>query len=143
MTMNRSLKQYCLLLGKPTSCPLNFNVAPNINMKHVLLFASFALPFARGKPSAQLCSGTAEQASDGNWYCAEVWAITYRNISQAGVYNQTTFIDPNKGICGHERVSYGGTDPLTPLFGEVVLLCEHRYCNTDSRCRSPCIYEDR
>lgn len=125
------------------SIDLQQNATTNINMKHILLFASFALPFACSKPSAQLCSGTAEQASDGNWYCAEVWAITYRNISQAGVYNQTTFIDPNKGICGHERVNYGGTDPLTPLFGEVVLLCKHSYCNTESRYRSPCICEDR
>jgi hypothetical protein len=91
-------------------------------MKHTILFASIALPLTYGKTSDQLCSGTAEKASDGNWYCAEVWAITYRNISQAGTYNRTTSVDRRTGTCGHERLDYPANGPLTPLFGEVKLI---------------------
>jgi hypothetical protein len=92
----------------------------HIDMKHTLLIASFTLPIVYSKTSSQLCEGTGEKASDGNWYCSEVLAITYRNISQTGVYNRTTSVNPSTGICGHETVRYGGTDELTPLFGEVV-----------------------
>jgi hypothetical protein len=91
-------------------------------MKHTLFIASFALiPLVRGMTSGDLCSGTSERASDGNWYCSEVRAITYRNISQPGAYHQTVDVDPQTGLCGHERVDYDGTDPLTPLYGEVML----------------------
>ena len=88
-------------------------------MRHAVLFVSFFLPFACGKTASELCHDTAELSKDGNWYCSEVWAITYRNISQAGTYNRTTSIDPRTGLCGHERLNYPGTGPLTPLFGEV------------------------
>ena len=88
-------------------------------MKHALLLASLLLTVVYGKTSSQLCSGTAELSSDGNWYCSEVWAITYRNISQPGVYNQTTLVDARTGLCAHERVRYSAEGPLTPLFGEV------------------------
>jgi hypothetical protein len=88
-------------------------------MKSTVLFASFTFPFVYSRTSGELCRGTGEQAPDGNWYCSEVRAITYRNISQSGVYNRTTSIDPSTGICGHETVKYGATGPLTPLFGEV------------------------
>ncbi|KAH7087127.1 putative TOS1-like glycosyl hydrolase-domain-containing protein [Paraphoma chrysanthemicola] len=88
-------------------------------MKHPLLFATLALPIAYSKTSGELCRGTGARAADGNWYCTEVWAITYRNISQTGAYNRTTSVDPSTGICGHERVDYPATGPLTPLFGEV------------------------
>ena len=79
------------------------------------LFTSFVY----GKTASELCRGTAEQSHNGNWYCSEVRAITYRNISQAGAYNQTTSIDPSTGLCGHARLDYASTGPLTPLFGEV------------------------
>lgn len=91
-------------------------------MKHTLLVANFILPFACSRTSGELCSGTSQRSADGNWYCSEVWAITYRNISQPGVYNRTTSVDPQTGICSHERVNYEGTGPLTPLFGEVKLI---------------------
>ena len=94
-------------------------------MKHTLLIASLTLPFVFGRTSGELCRGTGERASDGNWYCSEVWAITYRNISQPGVYNRTIEVDPQTGICRHERVDYRGTDPLTPLFGEVKVTHNH------------------
>lgn len=90
-----------------------------ITMIRPLLIASFFTRFTQSKTSSELCSGTAELSNDGNWYCSEVRAITYRNISQAGAYNQTTYVDPQTGLCGHERLAYPGTGPLTPLFGEV------------------------
>jgi hypothetical protein len=92
-----------------------------IIMKHTFFntLLTSLLPIAYGKTSGELCRGTGARAPDGNWYCSEVSAITYRNISQAGVYNQTTSVDPKTGICGHETVGYEGTGPLTPLFGEV------------------------
>jgi hypothetical protein len=90
-------------------------------MNHLLLIASLALPVVHSKTSGELCRGTGGRAPDGNWYCAEVQAITYRNISQTGVYNRTTYVDPSTGICGHETVSYDATGQLTPLFGEVSL----------------------
>jgi hypothetical protein len=89
-------------------------------MKHTLLIAGLLLPVVYSKTSGELCKGTGELASDGNWYCSEVLAITYRNISQTGVYNRTISVNPSTGICGHETVKYEGTDELTPLFGEVV-----------------------
>jgi hypothetical protein len=46
---------------------------------------------------------------------------TSHNISQPGAYHQTVDVDPQTGLCGHERVDYDGTDPLTPLYGEVML----------------------
>jgi hypothetical protein len=49
------------------------------------------------------------------------------------MYNRTTYVDPNKGICGHETVGYGGTDELTPLFGEVVLSVACRPWSAKSR----------
>ncbi|KAH3957684.1 hypothetical protein HBI49_016560 [Parastagonospora nodorum] len=49
------------------------------------------------------------------------------------MYNHTTYVDPNKGICGHETVGYGGTDELTPLFGEVVLSVAYRHWSAESR----------
>ena len=73
---------------------------------------------AQCKTSGQLCWGTAAQ-SNGNWYCSEVTAITYHNISSAGFYNKTTKIDPNTGLCTHERVSYSATGTDAPFFGEV------------------------
>lgn len=88
-------------------------------MQPILLTASFAFSLVHCKTSGELCRGTGGRALDGNWYCAEVQAITYRNISQAGVYNRTTYVDPGTGICGHETISYEGTGQLTPLFGEV------------------------
>ncbi|KAJ8108987.1 hypothetical protein OPT61_g7786 [Boeremia exigua] len=92
-------------------------------MKHLLYLAA-TIPLVSCRTAGQLCSGTAERAPDGNWYCSEVMAITYRNISQPGAYNRTTNIDPNTGTCGHETVRYPATGPLTPLFGQVVaLLC--------------------
>jgi hypothetical protein len=116
----KSFKQHHLKFTKFHLTPLVFNSTTfDINMKHILLVASFTLPFVDSKTSGELCRGTGQRALDGNWYCSEVWAITYRNISQTGVYNRTTFVNPSTGICGHERVNYGGTDPLTPLFGEV------------------------
>ena len=90
-------------------------------MKHTFLIATLSLPFVYGKTAGELCRGTAELSKDGNWYCSEVRAITYRNISQPGAYNRTTYVDPRTGLCGHERLNYPGTGPLTPLFGDVVL----------------------
>ncbi|KAL6711931.1 target of Sbf [Coniothyrium glycines] len=87
-------------------------------MKHTILLAPILIPFALCKTSGQLCRGTAE-LSDGNWYCTEVQAITYRNLSQAGAYNRTISVNPSTGICGHERVDYPAHGTLTPLFGEV------------------------
>ncbi|KAH7123639.1 putative TOS1-like glycosyl hydrolase-domain-containing protein [Dendryphion nanum] len=52
-------------------------------------------------------------------YCAEVQAITYHNISQSGVYNRTTGVDPMTGLCAHETVEYSAAGPLSPLFGEL------------------------
>jgi hypothetical protein len=112
-------------------------------MVYHILIASI-LPFVHGRTSAQLCSGTAELASDGNWYCTEVMAITYYNISQAGAYNYTTFVDPSTGICGHERIDYPAAGSLTPLFGEVSshVLPEQGGILISSP-RSLCIYVDR
>lgn len=89
-------------------------------MKHTILI-TVLLPFAYSKTAGELCRGTAELSKDGNWYCSEVRAITYRNISQAGAYNRTTYVDPRTGLCGHERLDYSGIGPLTPLFGEVLV----------------------
>jgi len=88
-------------------------------MKYTILVASSILPCVYSRTSGELCSRTSERASDGNWYCSEVRAITYRNISQPGFYNRTTDVNPQNGICGHEPVRYGANDPLTPLYGEV------------------------
>ncbi|KAK3208568.1 hypothetical protein GRF29_77g1154638 [Pseudopithomyces chartarum] len=74
---------------------------------------------AHCRTAAQLCRGTAERADDGNWYCAEVTAITYKNISQAGEYNRTTRVNPKTGLCDHEPVAYSGVGPFTPLIGEL------------------------
>jgi hypothetical protein len=71
------------------------------------------------KTSAQLCRGTSTLADDGNWYCSEVTAITYKNISQPGEYNRTTRVNPKTGLCEHEPVAYSGVGQLTPLIGEV------------------------
>lgn len=90
-------------------------------MKHAILI-TILLPFAHSKTAGELCRGTAELSKDGNWYCSEVRAITYRNISQAGAYNRTTYVDPRTGLCGHERLEYPGVGPLTPLFGEVLII---------------------
>lgn len=111
-------------------------------MKHILLITSTALPIVLGRTSSELCRGTSQRASDGNWYCSEVWAITYRNISQSGVYNRTTAVDPQTGICSHEPVKYDGTGPLTPLYGEVRLTCI-QCCAKLTLHSSPCIYGDR
>jgi hypothetical protein len=83
-------------------------------------FMAIILPFAYSKTSGELCSGTAE-LSNGNWYCSEVRAITYRNISQPGAYNRTTYVDPGSGLCSHERLDYSATGSLAPLLGEVML----------------------
>ncbi|KAF2855473.1 hypothetical protein T440DRAFT_474885 [Plenodomus tracheiphilus IPT5] len=88
-------------------------------MKHAILIATSVLPVVYGKSSGQLCAGTAELSKDGNWYCSEVSAITYRNISQPGAYNRTISIDPRTGLCSHARQDYPNTGPQTPLFGEV------------------------
>lgn len=69
--------------------------------------------------SRQLCRGSAS-LSDGNWYCSEVTAITYKNISQPGAYNRTSQVNPDTGICDHEPVSYSGVEYYTPLIGEVL-----------------------
>lgn len=90
-------------------------------MQYFLFFLAVYLspPPVFAKTAGQLCQGTAAEANDGNWYCSQVTAITYRNISQAGFYNRTIGIDPNSGLCAHETVSYSGTGSLTPLFGQV------------------------
>ena len=75
-------------------------------------------PLIRAKSSGELCVGTASE-TDGSWYCAEVDRILYRNISQAGAYNRTKYIDVQKGVCEHEGVEYDGKGEETPLFGEV------------------------
>ena len=99
-------------------------------MMYLFLVATL-LRFAYSKTSGQLCSGTAE-LSNGNWYCSEVRAITYRNISQPGVYNRTTYVDPDTGLCGHERLDYPATGSLTPLFGEVnAVTCQPRDRSAD------------
>lgn len=72
------------------------------------------------KTAAQLCKGTSVRADDGNWYCSQVKAITYKNISQPGVYKRTTRVNPKTGLCEHEPVAYSGVGPLTPLIGEVI-----------------------
>jgi hypothetical protein len=102
-----------------------------------LFLATTLLPFAYAKTSGQLCSGTAE-FSNGNWYCSEIRAITYRNISQPGAYNQTTFVNPDTGLCGHERLNYPATGPLTPLFGEVTLSPAGVQMRSLTWCRCPC-----
>ena len=101
--------------------------APTI--KRVTLFANMffslisffaVLPsLALAKTSAQLCRGTSTLANDGNWYCSEVKAITYKNINQTGEYNRTTRVDPKTGLCDHEPIAYSGAGPFTPLIGEV------------------------
>jgi hypothetical protein len=85
----------------------------------VILSTLTLTPSISAKTAGELCKGTAAKAPDGNWYCSEVMAITYRNISQPGAYNRTTGIDPNTGICTHERVRYPPAGSLTPLFGQV------------------------
>jgi len=81
------------------------------------------LPYlSLGKTSAQLCSGTSTLSDDGNWYCSQVTAITYKNISQPGEYNRTTRVNPKTGLCEHEPVAYSGVSQLTPLIGEVAAL---------------------
>src|SRR4051812_29513227 len=42
------------------------NPFQSADMKHTILSAVFLFPFAYSKPSRQLCSGTAQEASDGN-----------------------------------------------------------------------------
>jgi hypothetical protein len=74
------------------------------------------------KTAAQLCRGTSTLADDGNWYCSEVRAITYKNISQPGEYNRTTRVNPKTGLCEHEPVAYSGVSLTTPLIGEVAEL---------------------
>ena len=106
------------------------------SMKHTILSAIILLPLAYSRTAKELCRGTAELSSDGNWYCSEVWAITYRNISQPGAYNRTTTVDPKTGICGHERVDYPSAGPLTPLFGQVWFDTGSSCCIADKiRCR--------
>ncbi|KAF2442521.1 hypothetical protein P171DRAFT_523321 [Karstenula rhodostoma CBS 690.94] len=86
-----------------------------------LLFSILVL-FTRvafSRTAAQLCRGTAHRADDGNWYCSEVTAITYKNISQPGEYNRTTRVNPRTGLCDHEPVAYSGVGPSTPLIGEL------------------------
>lgn len=85
----------------------------------VSLFAIFP-QLTLGKTAAQLCRGTATLADDGNWYCSQVKAITYKNINQAGRYNRTTGVDPDAGLCHHEPIAYAGVGPTTPLIGEVL-----------------------
>jgi len=102
-------------------------------MKYTILATSLLLPFSLGRTAGELCRGTAQLSQDGNWYCSEVQAITYRNISQAGTYNRTTYVDPRTGLCGHERLYYPATGPLTPLFGDVLPPILHRSSDTDSR----------
>jgi hypothetical protein len=92
---------------------------------HIVLYAAFSLlallpSSVVGKTSAQLCRGTSTMADDGNWYCSEVTAITYKNISQPGEYNRTTRVNPQTGLCDHETVAYSGVSELTPLIGEVL-----------------------
>lgn len=70
------------------------------------------------KTSGELCWGSARE-DGGNWYCREVTAITYKNISSAGFYNRTTRVDPNTGLCSHERVAYSATGTDAPFFGQV------------------------
>lgn len=111
-------------------------------MKHTILITTLLLPYVYSKTSGELCSGTAERAKDGNWYCSEVWAITYRNISQAGAYNRTTLVDPSTGLCGHVRQDYPGTGPLTPLFGEVCFNNGSVTAILNGTFRSQCIYVD-
>ncbi|KAF2682527.1 hypothetical protein K458DRAFT_444167 [Lentithecium fluviatile CBS 122367] len=74
---------------------------------------------ALSKTAAQLCRGTQTLSDDGNWYCSEVMAITYKNISQPGEYNRTTRVNPKTGLCEHEPVAYSGVSQLTPLIGEL------------------------
>jgi hypothetical protein len=76
--------------------------------------------FVLDKTAAQLCCGTSTLADDGNWYCSQVTAITYKNISQPGEYKRTTRVNPKTGLCEHEPVAYSGVGPMTPLIGEVV-----------------------
>jgi hypothetical protein len=83
-----------------------------------------------GKTSAQLCRGTSTMADDGNWYCSQVNAITYKNISQPGEYNRTTRVNPKTGLCEHEPVAYSGVSELTPLIGEVVEAVSMNYTST-------------
>lgn len=93
----------------------------NIRMIYLLfiIFVVFA-PLALSRTAAQLCRGTAARADDGNWYCSQVTAITYKNISQPGEYNKTTRVNPSTGLCDHEPVAYSGAGPATPLIGEVL-----------------------
>lgn len=98
-----------------------------------VLVTILLLPLVSGKSSGELCAGTAHEV-DGNWYCAEVEKILYRNISQSGTYNHTKHIDVANGICNHEPVSYPGNGPLTPLFGEVCVqtgLWSNTFTSTD------------
>lgn len=88
----------------------------------IYLLLSILVLFTRpslSETSGQLCRGTAQQAADGNWYCSEVTAITYKNISQPGEYNRTTQVNSSTGLCDHEPVAYSGVESLTPLIGEV------------------------
>ena len=101
-------------------CPTVLDTSYSINMTYALLcILCLLVQAARCRTAAQLCRGTAERADDGNWYCAEVTAITYKNISQAGEYNRTTRVNPKTGLCDHEPVVYSGVGPFTPLIGEV------------------------
>ena len=96
-----------------------------MNMKYAVLAtaALVFIPLATSKTAGDLCRGTAARGTDGNWYCSEVRAITYRNISQSGVYNRTTGVDPETGLCAHETVTYSAAGPRAPLFGEVYSRC--------------------
>lgn len=92
-----------------------------MRLSPVVVTTTWLLPLVYGRTSGDLCVGTAHE-SDGNWYCAEVQKIVYRDISQAGTYNRTTGMNVEQGICYHEPVDYPATGPLTPLFGEVWIL---------------------
>ncbi|CAI6271715.1 unnamed protein product [Periconia digitata] len=88
----------------------------------IYFFTSFLLTIPLhvfGKSAAKLCHGSATLADDGNWYCSQVNAITYKNINQAGRYNRTTGIDPDSGVCHHEPIAYSGIGATTPLIGEL------------------------
>ena len=94
------------------------SLIPSVPIMKNILVACVLPSLTFAKSAGELCRGHS-QFSEGNWYCSEVQAITYKNISQPGRYNRTTRVNPDTGLCDHEPVSYSGTGSLTPLFGEV------------------------
>ena len=79
--------------------------------------ASFATTLFINCVKGQACKAGTAQEINGNWYCSEVKAITYKNFPGNGSYNKVTDMNPNTGQCSTEKYDYSGS--LAPLNEEV------------------------